>query len=454
MPPQAVLDGVVTLHVFEGVLERDGVELANPGERVRDRVIEAILEENLATGEVIRRGEFERAILLIDDLPGVTSHSIIYPGTEPGEARLLLRAEDTPSVTGNVDFDNFGSHYTGEGRLGTTVYFNSPTRRGDQITLRAVTSGSDSNYLFLDYSVPVTGSGLRIGLNADYLDYELGKQYRRLEYGGDAASARLFASYPFVRSRHINLNGRLEYAYLTMKDEDNSGYLEAERRLNTMTASIDGDHDADAWANGISYFGAGVTAGSVDVRGGDVFKAFDSENLGTDGSFARANIEISRLQHIGANWSAYGGLAGQWASGNLDSSQKFYIGGPFSVPGYPTGEASGDHGAHLHVDLRHDFLNTPWGGDFQASVFYTTGWVRLFEDTWEGWQGDNPIIENDITLSSWGFSLSQTWESGLIVRASVGRQLGSNEGRDPLTGNASDDSDSDYRAWIQTINYF
>lgn len=454
VPPQAVVDGVVTLHVFEGVLEKGGVELANKGTRVRDRAIEAILEENLATGEVIRREEFERTILLVDDLPGISSHSIIYPGTEPGEARFLLQTEDTPFVTGNVDADNFGSYYTGETRFGTTVYFNSPTHRGDQLTLRAVTSGSDSNYVFLDYSLPVGGSGLRVGLNADYLDYELGKEYRRLRYGGDAASARLFVSYPFVRSRHGNLNGRLEYAYLTLEDEDRSGELRADRRLDTVTASIDGDHDADAWANGITYFSAGLTAGSVDVRGGDAFKAFDEENLDTDGGFARVNVEVSRLQHIAGNWSAYAGLAGQWASGNLDSSQKFYIGGPFSIPGYPTGEASGDHGANVHADLRYDFLNMPWGGDFQVSVFWSTGWVRLFDETWEGWEGDNPIIDNDITLSSWGLSLSQTWASGLIVRASIGRQIGDNDGRDPLTGDDSDGTDRDYRAWIQTIYYF
>ena len=163
IPPQAIVDGIVTLHVFEGVLEEAGVLLSNEGTQVTDKAISRILEENLATGKVMRRAEFERSILLVDDLPGVTSHSVIYPGTEPGEAQFLLRAEDTPRITGNVDIDNFGSYYTGESRLWATVYFNSPTGSGDQITLRAVTSGSDSNYFFLDYSTPISGNGMRIG---------------------------------------------------------------------------------------------------------------------------------------------------------------------------------------------------------------------------------------------------------------------------------------------------
>ena len=454
IPPQAIVDGIMTLHVFEGVLEEAGVLLSNEGTQVTDKAISSILEENLATGEVMRRTEFERSILLVDDLPGVTSHSVIYPGTEPGEAQFLLHAEDTPRITGNVDIDNFGSYYTGESRLGTTVYINSPTGSGDQITLRAVTSGSDSNYFFLDYSVPVSGNGMRIGANIDYLDYELGKQFRTTGNEGDAQSLRLFGSYPFIRSRHNNLTGRLEYAYLTLDDTSDSGGQDADRRINSLTFSLAGDHDDDRWANGETFYSAAVTVGSLDIQGGDAFKEFDRQNVGADGSFVKVNMDVARLQHLTGNWSSYAGLTGQWANENLDSSQTFYLGGPFSIPGYPTGQVTGDIGANLHLDLRYDFLNLPWGGKLQPSLFYTTGWVQLYKDTWDGWEAGNPTIKNNITLSSWGFSLSQSWESGLVVRGSLGSQIGDNDSEDPNTGEAADGSDDDYRAWIQAIYYF
>lgn len=210
LPPQAIEEGIVTLHVYEGVLEEGGVELLNEGEHVRNSVITSILEENLATGELMRTEEFERTILLVDDLPGVTSHSVVYPGTEPGDARFLLRAQDTPRITGNIDVDNFGSYYTGEERLGATLYVNSPTRHGDQLTFRGVTSGSDSVYGYVEYSIPVTGSGLRLGGSADYLDYELGEELGDLELKGDAYSARLYAAYPIIRARHQNLTSRVD----------------------------------------------------------------------------------------------------------------------------------------------------------------------------------------------------------------------------------------------------
>ena len=454
IPPQAIVDGVVTLHVYEGVLEEAGVLLSNEGVQVKDKSIINILEENIATGEVMRRREFERSILLVDDLPGITSHSVIYPGTETGEAQFLLRAEDTPSITGNVDIDNFGSYYTGESRLGATVYFNSPTGSGDQVTLRAVTSGSDSNYFFLDYSVPVSGNGMRIGANIDYLDYELGKEFRASGNEGDAQSLRLFGSYPFIRSRHNNLTGRLELAHLTLDDTDDSGVQDADRRINSLSFSLSGDHDDDRWANGETFYSAVVTAGSLDIRGGDIFKEFDRQNVDADGSFVKINLDVARLQHLSGNWSTYVGLAGQWANENLDSSQTFYLGGPFSIPGYPTGQVAGDIGANLHLDLRYDFLNVPWGGNFQAALFYTAGWVQIYTDTWDGWELGSPIIKNDITLLSAGVNLSQSWESGLVVRGSLGSQLGDNDSENPNTGEAADGSDDNYRAWIQAIYYF
>lgn len=454
LPPQAIEDGIVTLHVYQGVLARDGVSLINEGGHVRDKTVTDILQHNLATGQLMTTAEFERSILLVDDLPGITSHSVIYPGDVPGEARFLMQTQDTARVSGNVDIDNFGNYYTGEERLGATVYINSPTGAGDQLTFRAVTSGSDSTYGFVEYSRPVGGSGLRLGVIADYLDYELGEELEDGGFEGDAWSARAYAAYPVVRSRHHNVFTRVEYAYLSLDDDDDSGQLEAERTLHTLTVSVFGDHDDDVLANGVTYFDVSATGGDVDIDGGDAFAAFDEENVGSDGAFLKFNADVSRLQHLYGNWSASGRLAGQWASGNLDVSQKFFLGGPFSVPGYPVGEMSGDYGANAQADVRYDVYGVPWGGDLQLSVYGSAGWASLYADKWDGWQGQNPIISNNLTLYSWGVAATQTWPSGIVVRGSVGRQLGDNDGRNPVTGKDTDQSDDDYRAWFQVIYYF
>lgn len=453
VPPQQIVDGRLVLYVYEGYLEENGVSLSNNSTRVSDQPIHSIINSNLHTGTAISADEIERTILLLNDLPGLDSHTTIYPGESAGSAHLLIQTEDTPLISGNVDIDNFGSYYTGENRVGTTLYINSPTHRGDQITLRYVTSGSSSNYLFASYSLPLAGNGLRLGISADYLDYTLEREFKSLGAEGSASDLRLYATYPLVRSRHLNLISRLDLSQLTLDDGNDVG-LQADRTIDTAILSLSGDHDDHLLANGVTYFSLALTAGNTTIDGDDAFRAFDSSSADTDGRFETLSLSVSRLQHLLGDLSTYLALSGQVASRNLDSSQKFFIGGPFSVPGYPTGEASGDEGWLAWWDLRYDLYPMAWGGDLQLSAFYSHGEVKLFEDPWPGWEGGNPIIENRIALASWGLGLTQSWNQGLVLRGMLGRQVGDNDGRNPITNRDSDNSSSDYRAWFQAIYYF
>lgn len=451
--PQTITDGIVKLYVYEGLLDTDGVELINSEKRVSNSIIRPILDKNMTPGEVILTADVERSILLLEDMPGIHSEVTLYPGEQTGTARMRYEIKDEKLVTGNIDVDNFGGYYTGQYRIGGTVYINSPTTRGDQLTLRLVTSGQDSNYGYLRYSMPLLDNGTRVGVSADYLDYNLGKEYEALGSEGNAFEFRGFINHPYLRSRHSNLNLGVDYVHLKLDDHDDVGDL-ASRTINSGVFRLSGDHDDDLFAAGTTYYSVDITFGKLDIDGNQAYIDFDTLNTRTEGSFSKLNLALSRLQHLGGRLSTFIALSGQLASKNLDSSQKFYLGGPFSVPGYPTGEASGDNGALLHLDLRHDFYGQPWGGIFQASVFYTYGTTDLFKDPWDGWQGSNPIITNNITLQSMGVGLNQNWSQGIVLRAMLGWQLGENNGRDPVTGNAIDQSDKDYRAWLQGIYYF
>jgi hemolysin activation/secretion protein len=453
IPPQTINDGIVMLYVYEGILDKDGIVLKNSGERVRNSVIEPIINRNLQVGEVILTADIERSILLLEDMPGIHSDVTLYPGEEVGTAKLKYEIRDEKLVTGNIDFDNFGGYYTGKNRLGGTVYVNSPTTSGDQLTLRLVTSGQDSNYGFLRYSIPVLDNGTRVGFSTDYLDYNLGKEYAALGSEGNAFEFRGFINHPHVRSRHTNLNWGIDLVHLRLDDHDDFGDL-AKRTINSGILRISGDHDDDIFAAGTTYYSVDLTFGNLDIEGNQAYIDFDQQNTKTEGGFSRLYAAVSRLQYLGGKFSTFISFSGQLASKNLDSSQKFYLGGPFSLPGYPTGQVSGDDGALLHLDLRRDFYTQPWGGLFQASIFYAYGWTRLFKDTWPGWEGVNPIITNEVTLQSIGVGFNQNWTQGIVLRGMVGWQVGEDNTSDPVTGNAIDQSDEDYRGWLQGIYYF
>jgi hemolysin activation/secretion protein len=455
VPPQTFHE-VVRLDVEEGYLESNGIEVINKGERVRTDIVRDILDSQLYSDRPLKRHDLERALLIADDLPGTRIGSIIYPGTEVGTARLRSVMSDEPLLSGNLDIDNFNNRQLGQERLGATLYLNSPSGVGDQVVTRLVTSGSRSNYAYLTYLRPVGNSGTRVGASIDYFNYDANALYGLGEISGYASDARLYATYPLVRSRYTNVNLRTDLSHYRIVDRnpDNPTFVtpsanpfaDAERRINLLQVGLSGDETHDALPNGTTLFEATATAGNLDITGNTAYQAFEAAGPKTDGGFARFNFRLQRLQHIAGPWSAFASIIGQLASGNLDSSQRFYLGGATSLAGYPVGEASGDQGAEVHLELRRDFA-APWGGNLQAGLFYGQGWLRQLKDPWFP-------LDNNITLKTAGLQLTQTIQRTWVIRGLVGYQFGPESPIEKITGNNSDGRDQSYRAWFQVIRYF
>jgi hemolysin activation/secretion protein len=454
VPPQ-VFGEVVRLDVEEGSLEPGGIEVQNKGERVRTEAVRSILDSTLYSDRPLEARDLERALLLADDLPGTRVGSVIYPGREVGTARLRAVMSDEPFLSGNVDVDNFNLPQIGQYRLGATLYLNSPTGVGDQVVTRLVTSGSRSNYAYLTYLRPVSPSGTRIGASIDYYGYDGEALFNRGDIDGYASNARLYLTHPIIRSRYTNLNVRTDLAYYAIDDRRNvSGTLfSADRRLGVVSVSLHGDETHDFLPNGTTLFDATITGGNVDVRGDALYEQFDSAGPRTAGGFARFNLTLQRLQHLSGPWSLFGSVTGQLASKNLDPLERFYLGGPLSLPGYPVGEVSGDQGAEVHVELRRDF-GAPWGGNLQAGLFYGVGWLQQQKNTWNGWNAFDPDLSNGVTLQSVGLQLTQTFQNTWVIRGVVGWQVGTDSPVKQLTGDDSDGRSADYRAWFQVIRYF
>lgn len=452
VPPQAT-GGAIRLEVFEGFLEADGIELKNGGRLVDPAVVGAILERNIPTDRPMHRADFERGLLLAEDLPGVHVKGTLYPGSAVGTARLRAVLTDEPRFAGNLDFDNHGNEFTGRERLGSTLYFNSPGGVGDQVVARLVTSGRESSYGYLTYLRPVSPSGLRLGASVDAFRYET-SAYSDLGHArGHAVDMRLYATYPIVRSRHGNLHARGEVFVLGMRDRNEVG-IDSARRVTAATVTFGGDEDQDWLSPGVTTFEVSATAGRMDIRGDDVFRFIDAASARVDGRFARANVSAMRLQPLGGAWSLFGRVGAQVGSRNLDGSQKFYVGGANSVSGYPVGEAGGDRGADAHLEVRREFA-APWGGLAQGGVFWQQGWIRQHKAPWEGWQGlVNPGQPNALTLKTVGFSLTQNWGAEWVLRGNAGWQVDDNPLRDPRNGRATDGRTARLRAWVQVIRYF
>jgi len=131
-------------------------------------------------------------------------------------------------------------------------------------------------------------------------------------------------------------------------------------------------------------------------------------------------------------------------SKNLDSSEKFLLGGPAGVRGHAVGEASGDSGWLASAELRRDF-HLSQGITTQALLFVDHGRVRQHIDPWAG--SVMPWTGNSYGLSSAGVGLNVQGERW-TVRSAWAHRLGDNPGRSAAGLNADGQRDNQY-LWLQ-----
>ncbi len=454
--PYILEGGIIVLVVDEKHLEKGGISVVNSGERIKTEKVQDLWDNIMKPG-AMKQDQYERAMLLTNDFPGISAKADLYYGTDENTDDLVITVTDEEVFSGNIDIDNYGSYYTGRTQIGTTLYWNSPTKNGEEIVARFITTGKYSNYGYLDVAVPVFDNGMRIGASIDYMEYELDTDKVAEAGDGTVWDGKVYLKYPIVRTTDLNVESELSYTHTALKDNDATSEID-NSTIDKGIFKIHGDRSDDVLLNGITYFSAAVTAGDLTLDN-ETHRENDALTSKTAGNFTKLNIELSRLQNLVGDLSTKISFEGQWASSNLDTSEKYFLGGPYSVSGYPVGQVAGDNAAVFYADLRYDLYEMPWGGDLQMKGFYTYGWTEIFKDP-SAWQalypnGEQYAEDNEVSLQTLGLGLSQTWSDTAVIRVMVGKQVGDNVLRKYFDdGKDFDKSDNDYRGWVEAIYYF
>jgi hemolysin activation/secretion protein len=433
VPAQEIKDNAVSIAVSEG---RYGAVTLRNATKLSDRVASGPLE-GLRSGDVISSDPLETRLLLLSDIPGVNVKSTLVPGTSLGTSDLLVDVTPGQRVTGSIDADNGGSRYTGAYRLGATVNLNNPLGLGDVASLRVLTAGEGLNYARAAYQVQVGRA--QAGVAYSILDYSLGREFEGLDANGTAKIATVFGRYPIVRSRNDNLYAQLAYDAKSFQDKVDSIPSVTDRKSGVLTASLYGDHRDSLGGGGLNSFGLSWSAGKLDIETPAALTA-DAATARTNGHFNKLSFNAMRLQSLGGPFSLYGAVSGQFASKNLDLSEKMELGGMYAVRAYPEGEAYADQGVLVTLEARMDlpkFATLP--GQMQLVAFVDAGQVTLNKDPWTA--GDNRR-----TLKGAGVGVNWSDPGNFMVRASYARKLGHDV--------ATSAPDKSGRFWLQLVKYF
>lgn len=393
LPRQDVTDGIVTIQVVEARFAGARIE-DPPPTRIRPAQVQAIFDAQQRRGAPLGAKALDRALLLADDLPGVAVSGALEPGENDGETGIALTVQDQPLAVGQVTLDNGGSRSTGRVRATASLSVDSPLRIGDQ--LRAdLLKAEGSGYYRLGYSLPVGAEGWRIGANASSFDYRLvSREFDALNARGNSTSMGLDASFPVLRSRLGNLyfNAAADFRRFENKAV---GVVQSDYGVNSVSIGLAGNRYDNLG-------GGGASSGSLTVVHGHLRhgRLDPGENPAVAGGFKKIRYGASRQQAVTRNVTVTVSANGQHARSRLDSSERFYLGGPGGVRAYSVNEGGGVRGQVASVEAQWRLPKA-----VVATAFYD--WGRVTETTAGGSQ----------TLKGFGTSLGWTGPAGVNVKA-------------------------------------
>jgi hemolysin activation/secretion protein len=131
-----------------------------------------------------------------------------------------------------------------------------------------------------------------------------------------------------------------------------------------------------------------------------------------NGNFTKLRYAANRLQAITSGLSAYLGTSGQVASKNLDSSEQIYLGGPYSVRAYATGQGNASQGNLITFELRQKLpmklLLTGFYDYANVQTYKTSNFINTTQ---------NSAYANTYALQGLGSSISWSGPLGLQIKA-------------------------------------
>jgi len=423
IPAQTIENGVVRFQVIEPRYGK--ISLENKSD-IRESLLNATLS-TLKIGGFVEKPALDRALLLLSDIPGIIVIPNLKRGSENGTSDLVVSTTSGPFINGNIGLNNHGNEFTGNENLSGSVMINNPLRHGDTLVLNALTSGAGMNYESIAYEALLNGQGTFAGGSTSWLRYNFKTGLEdTVEGSGTAQVTSLWARQPLLRSRESNAYGQLKYDRLTLRDRVDAGGtpIATDRQIEHVTANLSGDF-RDTWVSpGMTSWSLGSTLGRLFFDDPAV-QAENAETINTSGQFSKLNADLLHVKNFGARRELVIAFRGQWATTNLDSSQKMAAGGPYSVRAYATGTLSGDEGYFLSAKFKQT-LGIALNGQWTATAFIDTATLKINKKTW-------PTLtsSNRATLSGAGLGLIWAGPKNYTGTAFIGTPIGT---LSPLVG--------------------
>lgn len=385
----------------------------------------------LATGRPVTRAEFDRHLLLADDIDGVSLGKV---RVERREGRnVLLVPVSYSRFSAQVSIDNDSTRPLGPHELIASGRASGVLDDDDSLqalVLNAVPDLEELTFARLRYANRISAAGTILTLTGSISNTMPGAYLAPLDIHGQGWFASAGLQHPLVRSRRTNLWIDAAIGYRAL-EQDRAGVIARRDRLTTMQVGVFGNA---ALAGGNLRAAATVSRG-LDLLGATGFGDPLSSREDADGTFTKVQLSAEWRGRLVGAFGAHVALRSQLASQPLLVAEELGVGGAQFVRGYDYSERTGDEGAlgYLELSYTHDKTLGPIDG-FELYAFADGGEAINLAD---------------------GFGGGTLFSSGGGIRLDVDRRTDAGlELAVPLSGDRYETDDQGPRVRFSITRYF
>ena len=349
IPPQEIdKSGVVTMEIVEGYIDKFLIDGHSKGVTT---AIEQYLTEVLED-KPLRLTTLERALLLINDLPGIQAKAVLTPSVVTQGASTVVVLINQHLWDGSATWDNRGTKYLGPEEFSMTGsldnIFNAPGQAS--IHGKAGSETREFTSFQLEYEAYIAPSGATFDSSFTQNRTHPGNSLAPLDIDGLSTSFAFVYSYPIIRTRRMNFSMSLDYDYMDSQT-DILATLFTLDKLDSLRAGLNFSVQ-DAW-QGVNMINGQFSKGFQLFSGKPQPEPLRSRP-GGDKNYTKATTTYTRVQYFENPTSFLFSINGQYAFDELLSPEQIGYGGAVYGSAYDPSEIVADNGFEGKFELRYD----------------------------------------------------------------------------------------------------
>ena len=352
VPPQRVKDGIFTINVVEGHLERITIQGTDP----RTSALIGGYLEPARSERPLTVASLERGLLLANDLPGTKATGVLRAAPDtPGASDLVVDATQ-PRISGGLAVDNRGSRFSGIWTISGDVELNAlfgPDQLGASVTLSP--SSLEQIAGQVSYRRAIGDDGLVGSLIGSITHGQPGSTLTAFNVLTDSWAVGPRLTYPLIRSRAESL---ILDGGFTVQDAKIGILGAAFSHDQWRVVDIGGSYQRTNVLGGLWTSTFDIAQG-LPILGASPNRVAGHPNpnlsrLGALTDFTKITGYSRLALPLGASFTAVLAVQGQFSFAPLITGEQIAFGGNQIGRGYDPGGITGDQGLGGSLELRYD----------------------------------------------------------------------------------------------------